>query len=217
MFLAKLDIRKAFDSVYQEAMARQIEIDVGETVHMPWEARAWVTLLRAGEITISFREETFTLEQTNGVRQGSSDSAIAFGRIFSKDLEESINAARECKPATGNPPPEDGGSYVDDTYIWPMSRSHLQRMLDELCGRLPPKGLQVLPGKTEIVDNMNGGVEFTVSGNKVKSKGPEHIIPVLGSPLSFRGEPAMLIAEMQKAGETGLFGLTGGFSLPTPR
>ena len=89
---------------------------------------------------------------------------------------------------------------MDDTYIWSMTRQHLQRMLDELCGRLPGKGLQVHPGKTEIIDNMNGGTEFTVSGNKVMSKGPEHIIPVLGSPLSFRGEPAMLIAEMHTRG-----------------
>ena len=80
MFLAKLDIRKASDSVYQEAMARQVEIDVGEVANMPWEARAWVTLLRAGEMTIDFRGETFVLSQTNGVRQGSPDSPIAFGR-----------------------------------------------------------------------------------------------------------------------------------------
>ena len=87
MFLAKLDIRKASDSVYQEAMARQVEIDVGEVANMPWEARAWVTLLRAGEMTIDFRGETFVLSQTNGVRHGSPDSPIAFGRIVSKDLE----------------------------------------------------------------------------------------------------------------------------------
>ena len=73
-------------------------------------------------------------------------------------------------------------------------------MLDELCGRLPPKGLQIHPGKTEIIANIHGGEEFNVSGNKVKSRGPDHIIPVLGSPLSFHGEPAMLMAEMQQRG-----------------
>ena len=180
--IAKMDIRKAFASIFQEAMAQQVAVDVGETAHMPCEARAWVTLLHAGQVTISFRDGPSAWEQTNGVRQRSPDSPIAFGRVVSKDLESAILAARCCKPTNGNPPPEDGGSYMDDTYIWSMSRTHLQRMLDELCGRLSPCGLQVHPRKTEIIANMAGGEEFRVSGSRVKSKGLEHIIPVLGSP-----------------------------------
>ena len=209
MYIAKLDIRKAFDSIFQEAMAEQIAVDVAQTAHMPWEAKAWVTLLRANQINISFRGETFTLEQTNGVRQGSPDSPIAFGRVVSKDLESAILAAKSHKPTTGNPPPEDGGSYMDDTYIWSSSRAHLQRMLHELCDRLLPRGLQVHPRKTEIIDNMQGGDEFQVSKNLVKSKGPDHIIEVLGSPLSFRGEPAMLVAEMQKRCRQAFWGNRG--------
>ena len=85
MYIAKLDMRKAFDSIFQEAMAEQIAVDVAQTAHMPWEAKAWVTLLRANQINISFHGETLTLEQTNGVRQGSPDSPIAFGRVVSKD------------------------------------------------------------------------------------------------------------------------------------
>ena len=38
-------------------MAQQVAVDVGETANMPWEARAWVTLLHAGKVTISFRDE----------------------------------------------------------------------------------------------------------------------------------------------------------------
>ena len=43
MFLTKLDIRKAFDSVYQEtlaALAEQIETDVCIN---EWEGRAWAS------------------------------------------------------------------------------------------------------------------------------------------------------------------------------
>ena len=47
MFLAKLDIRKAFDSIYQEALAEQIEQDVSIRGDMPWEGRAWVALLHS--------------------------------------------------------------------------------------------------------------------------------------------------------------------------
>ena len=172
------------------------------------------TTCRAGHHILPRR--TFSLEQTNGVRQRSPDSPIAFGRVVSKDLESAILAARCCKPTNGNPPPEDGGSYMDDTYIWSMSRTHLQRMLDELCGRLSPCGLQVHPRKTEIIANMAGGEEFRVSGSRVKSKGLEHIIPVLGSPLSFRGEPAMLMAEMQKRGRQAFWAHRGIFLADAP-
>ena len=197
MFLAKLDIRKAFDSVYQEALAEQIEEDVCVRGKSPWEGRAWTALLYAQEIEIFFRGEHFKLPQTNGVRQGSPDSPIAFGRIIAVDLEKSIAEARGAKPTDNEPPPEDGGSFMDDSYLWSTSATHLQRMLDRVGTNLPKKGLNIHPLKTEIIDNQNGGVEFHVSGDKVLSKGPEHIIRALGSPLSFRGHPSMIVAEMQ--------------------
>ena len=109
MFLAKLDIRKAFDSIFQEAMAEQIEEDVSINGGMPWEARAWISLVHANEMEIVFREEHFKLPQSNGVRQGSPDSPIAFGRIVAKDLEKSLAEAKHAKPTSGEPPPEDGG------------------------------------------------------------------------------------------------------------
>ncbi|CAE7904274.1 X-element\ORF2, partial [Symbiodinium necroappetens] len=70
MYIAKLDIRKSFDSIYQEALAEQIEADVGIAGDHPWEARAWTNLIHANEINIYFRGEEFRIPQTNGVRQG---------------------------------------------------------------------------------------------------------------------------------------------------
>ena len=55
-------------------------------------------------------------------------------------------------------------------------------------------------GNWAIGRSLPHAVGLFQSEGRVKSKGPEHIIPVLGSPLSFRGEPAMLMAEMQKRG-----------------
>ena len=200
MYIAKLDIRKAFDSIYQESLAEQIATDVGGSGGRPWEARSWVTLLHAKEIRIFFRDETFIIDQTNGVRQGSPDSPIAFGRIVAKELDASIREASAAKDMTGDPPPEDGCCYMDDSYIWSSSRRHLQAMLDRLGANLPPRGLYIHPGKTDIIDNQVGGVEFQVGGNTVMSKGPKHVIRALGSPLCFAGSPSILIAEMQARG-----------------
>ena len=144
-----------------------------------------MTLLHAKEIRIFFRDETFVIGQTNGVRQGSPDSPIAFGRIVAKELDASIREASVVKDTTGDPPPEDGCCYMDDSYIWSSSRRHLQAMLDRLGENLPPRGLYIHPGKTDIIDNQAGGVEFQVGGNTVVSKGPKHVIRALGSPLCF--------------------------------
>ena len=140
------------------------------------------------------------IEQTNGVRQGSPDSPIAFGRTVAKELDTSILEAAPAKATTGEPPSEDGCCYMDDSYIWSTTRRHLQAMLDRLGENLPPNGLDIHTEKTEIVDNQNGGTEFVVSGNKVLSKGPQHVIRALGSPLCFAGSPGVLIAEMQARG-----------------
>ncbi|OLP96103.1 Retrovirus-related Pol polyprotein from type-1 retrotransposable element R2 [Symbiodinium microadriaticum] len=197
MFLAKLDIRKAFDSIFQEAMAEQIEEDVSINGGMPWEARAWISLVHANEMEIVFREEHFRLPQSNGVRQGSPDSPIAFGRIVAKDLEKSLAEAKHAKPTSGEPPPEDGGCFMDDSYLWSTSATHLQTMLNRVGANLPKKGLDIHPVKTEIIDNQEGGTPFKVAGKTVLSKGADHVIRVLGSPLNFRGQPSIIVAEMQ--------------------
>ncbi|CAE7737428.1 pol [Symbiodinium sp. CCMP2592] len=130
MFLAKLDTGKAFDSVYQEAIAEEIARDVGEAGGQPWEARAWVTLLHAQHICITFRGKTFELDQSNGVRQGSPDSPIAFGRTAARTLDDALTEASSRKPQSGEQPPENGGSYMDDTYIWTTCARHMQKMLN---------------------------------------------------------------------------------------
>ena len=91
MFLAKLDIRKAFDSVYQESPAAEVARDVGDNGEQPWEAQAWVAFLKARKVCIHFRGELFEIDQSNGVRQGSPDSPIAFGRIVARELDKSLH------------------------------------------------------------------------------------------------------------------------------
>ena len=196
-YIAKLDIRKAFDSVFQESLAQHVSETVGERGGHPWEARAWVSLLHAEKIAVQVAGEDIPIRQSNGVRQGAPESPVAFGALVAKDPDTSITAAKRSKPCADNPPPEDGGSYMDDNYIWSTSKHHLQQLLRELSGRLPRRGLHLHPVKTDIIHNSEEKVTFDVAGQTVAAKGPNHVIQVLGSPLSFHGGTAMLVAEMQ--------------------
>ena len=86
---------------------------------------------------------------------------------------------------------------MDDNYIWSIDRRHFQHMLNELGERLPQRGLHLHPGKTDIIHTATKPVVFEVAGERVPTKGPDHIFHVLGSPLSLRGGTAMLLAEAQ--------------------
>ena len=196
-YIAKLDIRKAFDSVFQESLAQHVSDVVGEHGGQPWEARAWVSLVHADKISVQVSGESIPIQQSNGVRQGAPESPVAFGALVAKDLDASVQAAKPSKPHTDHPPPEDGGSYMDDNYIWSTSRSHTQHLLTDISERLPRRGLHLHPVKTDIIHNDEGKVTFEVAGQTVAAKGPHHIMRVLGSPLSFQGGTAMIVAEMQ--------------------
>ncbi|CAE7250183.1 unnamed protein product [Symbiodinium sp. CCMP2456] len=183
LYIAKLDIRKAFDSIFQESLADHVCRRVGEDAHKPWEARAWVSLLRAPQILIH-------------------------------DLAAAISVAGVAKPRTGNPPPADGGSYMDDNFIWSIDRKRFQRMLDELSERLPKRGLHLHPGKTDIIQNGGNPVKFVVAGETVLTNGPKHIFHVLGSPLSFQGGTPMLVAEMQSRARKAFWSHREAFTSP---
>ncbi|CAE6934847.1 unnamed protein product [Symbiodinium sp. CCMP2592] len=196
-YIAKLDIRKAFDSIYQESLAEHVCKTVGEAADLPWEARAWVALLHAQNINVEIAGESIPIQQSNGVRQGAPESPVAFGAVVAADLGAAIGEAKASKPVGDDSPPEDGGSYMDDNYIWSTSRKHFQHMLTSLANKLPRRGLFLHPGKTDIVSTIDKSVTFEVAGESVATKEPKHIFHVLGSPLSFQGGTAMLLAEAQ--------------------
>ncbi|CAE7557635.1 unnamed protein product [Symbiodinium sp. CCMP2592] len=196
-YIAKLDIRKAFDSIYQESLAEHVASVVGGKADLPWEARAWVAMVHAQKITVEVAGESIPLQQSNGVRQGAPESPVAFGAIVAEDLDAAIRTAKPAKPAGDEAPPEDGGSYMDDNYIWSVNKRHFQHMLSALHDRLPRRGLFLHPEKTDIISTSEKPTTFKVAGEIVATKGPEHAFYVLGSPLSFQGGTAMLLAEAQ--------------------
>ncbi|CAE7205716.1 kif1 [Symbiodinium sp. CCMP2592] len=154
-------------------------------------------MLHVQKITVEVAGEAIPLQQSNGVRQGAPESPVAFGAVVAEDLDAAIRSARPTKPAGDDAPPEDGGSYMDDNYIWSISKKHFQNMLSALHDRLPRRGLFLHPEKTDIISTSDMPTTFQVAGETVSTKGPDHAFYVLGSPLSFQGGTAMLLAEAQ--------------------
>ncbi|CAE7206203.1 CACNA1H, partial [Symbiodinium necroappetens] len=118
-------------------------------------------------------------------------------------LEEAVSqTAHMLGDARGPPPPQQGGAYMDDTYLWSHDAKHLQATLNALEKQLAKHGLVINPKKTAIIysNNDSGGGRFMVGGKQVPCLPFGSI--VLGSPLTFGEAVPALVAEMQRRGRT---------------
>ncbi|CAE7721169.1 unnamed protein product [Symbiodinium sp. CCMP2592] len=173
MWLVKLDIRKAFDSVWQHSMSELVAARVGGVPStrcpvshdgggMPWDALLWLSILHTRTLNIAVGDTIAPIPQANGIRQGSPD---LFGAIVARDLQKAVETAGEQPPdPKGGPPPHrTGGSFLDDTYLWSQDRDHLQRTLCSLEKELEEDGLKTHPTKTAILYSKptGGGSQLT--------------------------------------------------------
>ncbi|CAE7572889.1 unnamed protein product [Symbiodinium microadriaticum] len=209
-WLVKLDIRKAFDSVWQHSMGELVAARVGGVPsdrcpvpanggEQPWEANLWLSVLETRALNIAVGDVITTVPQTNGIRQGSPDSPDLFGAIVARDLATAIQAAPAQPPDSkgGPPPPQTGGCFLDDTYLWSQNKQHLQATLEGLEAELHEDGLSIHPTKTAILYSQpTGGGTLRIAGEEVECCPHKTVITTLGSPISFGEQTTMIIAEM---------------------
>ena len=64
------------------------------------------------EVRMAMGDTLTSIPQTNGVRQGSPDSPVLFGRVVADDLESALGTTQHMlPPAQGPPPPQSGGGF----------------------------------------------------------------------------------------------------------
>ncbi|CAE7637897.1 unnamed protein product [Symbiodinium sp. CCMP2592] len=197
-WIIKLDLAKAFDSVAQTSLADLVERRMG--ADHPWEAVLWMSLLQARGVTIAAGGADTLVPQTNGVRQGSPDSPVLFSARVGECLLQTVAQTQNQQRQGGNPklppPPHHAGAFMDDTYLWGEQADHLQRTLDILQRLLREHGLRINPKKTRIICSTDDPHRFHIDGEWVAAESGEAALTVLGSPVSFRGGPPHLAAEM---------------------
>ncbi|CAE7364098.1 pol [Symbiodinium sp. CCMP2592] len=188
-WLVKLDIRKAFDSVWQHSMSELVASRIGgvpssrcpvpeEGGDQPWEALLWLSILETRSLNV----------------------AGAPIPLISSALSK---AAPPQKPDDqgGPSPPRAGGSFLDDTYLWSQDRHHLQCLINNLESELAEDGLHIHPTKTAILhSHPQGGGTFQISNTTVACQPHKTVISTLGSPITFGEQTAPIIAEMCRRG-----------------
>ena len=195
-WIAKLDVKKAFDSVFQESMGAMVAYWVGERGGRPWEAHAWMALLQADAVRVSAGGQIIVVEQTTGVRQGGPDSPVLFAALMGRNLQR---AQLPQQDASGHGPlcPYHEGAFMDDTYVWDHDAARFQQRLSSVEKALEKDGLQIHPRKTVILTNAQQPGKFRIGGEWVTPQNDQGSFHILGSPVAFKHQVALLVAEMQ--------------------
>ena len=203
-YIVKIDIAKAFDSIAQEALGELVVRRIAREGGLPWEARLWLSLLEARELTFHVDKRQVCIEQSNGVRQGSPDSPVLFAAKIGEALDATLAAVNGgAPPHVGRhkalePPPHSGAAFMDDTYVWGESPEYVQQVLAELEVRLRAIGLLINAKKTQVISNIDEDpFRFTIGGKTVKPDGPKAVMTILGAPVTLAGDVAPIVAEMQ--------------------
>ncbi|CAE7913948.1 unnamed protein product [Symbiodinium necroappetens] len=203
-YIVKIDIAKAFDSIAQEALGELVVRRIAREGGLPWEARLWLSLLEARELTFHVDKRQVCIQQSNGVRQGSPDSPVLFAAKIGEALDATLAAVNGgAPPHVGRhkalePPPHSGAAFMDDTYVWGESPEYVQQVLAELEVRLRAIGLLINAKKTQVISNIDEDpFRFTIGGKTVKPDGPKTVMTILGAPVTLAGDVAPIVAEMQ--------------------
>ena len=178
LFVLKLDLENAFDTVVQRQIGNSFA--------------GRLQLIRSDLMQISTDSGMLRVPQSNGLRQGSPDSPVLFAGLVADRLQDTVRGE------TVLPLPTSGGLYMDDTYLWALTKEHLRDTVKRVEQDLLQDGLLFNGGKTQCVCSQSGHGTIMVSGRTVTIQGPDTSMKVLGAHFSMGGSVPMIIAHVQQ-------------------
>ena len=147
-FVAKVDIKAAFDSLSQNAVLRWLR-----SCHPAIECHRLYELLSGTSVDLCLGGESRTIRLGRGLMQGTAYSANVFSRVmdfFLAPLHEEFDRlfAEWNQPPLGLP---HFIIYADDIILFADSEASLQRKLQAVVDSLAPLGLEVNPEKSKVM------------------------------------------------------------------
>ena len=200
-YMLKLDLRRAFDSVSREKLAGKIIEWASDG--FPFEARCIVRMLASTEVVLALPWEDVLLHANTGVKQGSTESPVVFGRLID-DILGSINRAGdgEILPQMGN----DGCAFMDDVITWKRTITSMQSFVNELLPKLAEFGLHVQSSKSKLLCLRGSSkVKLKLGEDIVTPMSADETFAVLNLPIA-RGNTEMKILQFLIDKGRGKFG-----------
>ena len=163
MHMIKLDLRRAFDSVYRVELAKRVQAWC--QAEFPAETRCLINLLAAADLVLALPWGCYDIHSNTGVNQGATESPSVFGRLIDEILSEIPLAPQH---AVFPDLPSDGGCYMDDVLAWFNSIPALQHFLNALLPKLAAFGLFVQPLKCQLMSTrVVPGVHVNIEGQQL--------------------------------------------------
>ena len=145
-YILKLDLKRAFDSVFRSRLARKIAGWCGP--RFPFETKCLIRMLMSREVVLALPWLDYQIDANIGVKQGATESPALFAKLLDTLLHEiqheHVSPVLEALPVDGN-------CYMDDVLAWKASISGLQSLLDALLPALSYYGLEVQPLKCQLL------------------------------------------------------------------
>ena len=194
-FVAKLDIKAAFDSLDIHAVHRWLLCCAPAR-----ECRTLFELLHGTKVELALGGRRHTVSLGRGLMQGTSYSADVFSRVldhFLGPLHEHFDASFPAwtRPQLGLP---HFIAYADDVLVFAESPMVLQTKLQQLVDLLQTIGLAVNPDKTRVMsshDDWHPGLWLRGAHRPVIVEPSLHF---LGIPLMHTPQPHAIISHLMR-------------------
>ena len=179
MHMIKLDIRRAFDSVYRVKLAERVQAWCQND--FPAETRCMISMLAAADLMLALPWGCYDIHSNTGVKQGATESPLLFGRLMDEILSEiPLPPHHAVFPDLVS----DGGCFMDDVIAWRNTVPALQCFLNALLPKLEVYGLFVQPLKCQLFSaKITPGTHVLMEGKELYPVAPGEPIIVMNLPV----------------------------------
>ena len=202
-FVAKVDIKAAFDSLSQNAVLRWLR-----SCRPAIECHRLYELLSGTSVDLCLGGESRTIRLGRGLMQGTAYSADVFSRVmdfFLTPLHEEFDRSFEewNQPPLGLP---HFIIYADDIILFADSEVSLQRKLQAVVDSLAPLGLEVNPEKSKVMTCPDGSSPGVWLRGRAEPVAVEDSLVFLGVPLMHSHSPHRILTHLLRKTSNAYYG-----------
>ena len=203
MHMVKLDLRRAFDSVYRVKLAERVQAWC--LPQFPGETRCLIRLLAAADLALALPWGCHDIHSNTGVKQGATESPLLFGRLIDEILGDI-----PCMPGSLVFPDleEDGGCFMDDIVGWHRSLETLQLFLNALLPRLREFGLFIQPPKCKLLSTHHvAEAHLVLEGHALLPMPKGDPMMIMNLPVGFENTEKHVLEHLIERARSKFFGI----------
>ena len=203
MQMIKLDLWRAFDSVYRVKLAERVQAWC-QAEH-PGETRCLVQMLAASDLILALPWGCHQIQSNTGVKQGATESPLLFGKL----VDEILNAIPiDPESLVFRDLEEDGGCFMDDIIGWMKSLQALQKFLSALLPKMREFGLFVQPPKCKLLTTRcSPGEHLVLDGHKLFPMTAGDPLMIMNLPVGIEGTEKHIMEHLLDKARSKFFGI----------